>query len=159
MNSATGMQLERSQLLAEQRWLEEALRKIKSHRNALQIERLQLENMLHEVNNKKHQRTSNTKKDTVPSSSSNHNEPQPNITTINLPYQDIDALIEQIENSCNEVELNLDVNSHGQEYELGNTHMNSEEEDMDEDEADNLDFFMNVVDTYPEVPNDEKLGI
>ncbi|XP_028179333.1 uncharacterized protein LOC114366606 [Ostrinia furnacalis] len=50
--SLTNRMREEAQLLAERKWIENALAKIRAQRNALQVERLQLESMQNEIVNK-----------------------------------------------------------------------------------------------------------
>ncbi|XP_059045933.1 uncharacterized protein LOC131841624 [Achroia grisella] len=125
-----------SQLLAEKKWILTALKKIKTQRNSLQIERLHLESM--KVSLKQELQTEN-KKDRFTDTSPLRNEEcsalmekNPQISSTQITEYDPTVNMEDLEALCNEEELNLGVQD-------TIAHKNNSDFCMEEDDEDNDD--------------------
>ncbi|KAG6451350.1 uncharacterized protein LOC115444344 [Manduca sexta] len=128
---------EESQLLAEERWIKEALTKIKNQRNCLQIERLHLESMKGQLK---------LDADKFQNKSSAPEKPLSDEILGRRMRDSIEFEVPIIDEGCNE-ELNLDVNNHGFGNLMEGNNFNIEEEedeDMgDEDLLIDMNMFMN----------------
>ncbi|XP_026754487.1 uncharacterized protein LOC113514588 [Galleria mellonella] len=124
-----------AQLYAEKKWILEALKKIKTQRNSLQIERLQLEGMKVSLKQEIQMEKQKGKKVETGESSSSATllQKTPNITSTQIIEYEHTQNIEDLEALCNEEELNLVV--HG----TGSSNINNSDFCIEEDEEDNED--------------------
>lgn len=126
---------EETQLLAEEKWITEALNKIKKQRNCLQIERLHLEGMKAQVKIDLDKKGRENK----PESSG------PDISLANLQKPSNEFLVRLDEESCNKEKLNLAVNDNLFGNTLDLPSFNMEEEEEDDDLSEDVFIDMNML--------------
>ncbi|KAJ8711986.1 hypothetical protein PYW08_008940 [Mythimna loreyi] len=140
-----------AQLLAEEKWIIETLRKLKQQRNSLQIERLHLENLRATLKNKDLRNLITAEKPAavVPETSSQAPEQaappeEQMITTLSqfdVPMAGID------DEMCNNVKLNLSVTDSVFTNQQFNTlDMEEDEEDLDNGLGDEEDIENTLID-------------
>ncbi|KAM3958877.1 uncharacterized protein ACR2FA_007055 [Aphomia sociella] len=132
-----------AQLFAEKKWIVGALRKIKTQRNSLQIERLQLESMKaslrQELHAEKHKEKVADNKS--PRSAARLMQDSPNIMSAHIIEYEPTPNIEDLEALCNREELNLIVEEPDFLFTIFNLSDKNANPDfgMEEDEEDNED--------------------
>ncbi|KAJ2948013.1 hypothetical protein O0L34_g9807 [Tuta absoluta] len=148
---------EEAQLLAEEKWLIEALQKIKRQRNCLQIERLQLESRLAKArlkNKRIGQTTGKTDEPHKPqfTSTVQSTVATPRRTRDSIEFEEpiAEEVIDAVQNldfdACNDEELDLAVSKSVFSHELKKNVQEEYEEDDDDDGGDTLidmNMFMN----------------
>nr|XP_032522139.1 uncharacterized protein LOC116773782 isoform X1 [Danaus plexippus plexippus] len=133
---------EEVQLLAEKKWIIDALAKIKNQRNSLQIERLHLESLKAKLNINTNKKDTNTSKDGgVESSSSSALNLMKNYNSGKKPILDDNLLQEDLndEAMCNDEELNLGISN----MDYGKIDNTEEDEGSDEDMLIDMNMLMN----------------
>ncbi|XP_013191029.1 uncharacterized protein LOC106135313 [Amyelois transitella] len=152
-----------SLLLAEEKWILEALKKIKTQRNCLQIERLQLESMKAKMRSTERESCDGESilptsiGETVPvsqlPSSSTTQDPVPTTSTANLMKNqgkitssqiiEFETNLWEVEAFCNEEALNLDVTN--PVFTNPTREYNMEENDEEEEELDDVNIDMDML--------------
>ncbi|CAG9568409.1 unnamed protein product [Danaus chrysippus] len=132
---------EEVQLLAEKKWIIDALAKIKNQRNSLQIERLHLESLKAKLNINTNKKDTDRSKDTgVELSSSSALNLMQNYNSGKKPILDDNSLQVDLndEAMCNDEELNLGISN----MDYGKIENMEEDEESDEE---NMLIDMNML--------------